>query len=136
MTFADITVVPVPTERKAVYLEFSRRMADVYREHGATRIVDYWQVSDSVSQDDFHAEGVTHEPGDLRGLASVSGASASESVVVTVTEWPSREVRDRGVAAATKDPRVVATLDEDPVFDGRRLIAESFDIAMSIPDDD
>ncbi|MCF8588256.1 DUF1428 family protein [Gordonia liuliyuniae] len=132
MTFADITIVPVPSEREDAYLEFSRRMAEVYREHGATNIVDYWQAEGSADQAGFHGDGATYAPGALRGIASIAGASDSDSVVVTVTEWPSREVRDRGTAAATKDPRVVATLDETPVFDGSRLAADSFAIAMRV----
>jgi uncharacterized protein YbaA (DUF1428 family) len=135
MTFADITVVPVPRDRRDRYLEFSRRMADVYREHGAIRIVDYWQAGAPSDPGDFHAEGVSYEPGELRGLASAAAASDSEAVVVTVTEWPSRGARDRGTAAATADPRVLATLDEEPVFDGSRVIGESFELAMSVPAD-
>jgi uncharacterized protein YbaA (DUF1428 family) len=57
------------------------------------------------------------------------GASAVESVVVTVTTWPSREVSDRGTAAVSRDPRVTATFDEDPVFDGGRVIGDSFEVA-------
>lgn len=133
MTFADITIVPVPSDRKEIYLEFSRRMAAVYRDHGATRIVEYWQAGTQGSQADFHADGLTYDQGELRGLASIAGATGLESVVVTITEWPSQEVRDRGTAAATKDPRVLATLDEKPVFDGHRLVAESFELAMSLP---
>ncbi|MBJ7472380.1 MAG: DUF1428 family protein [Solirubrobacteraceae bacterium] len=132
MPFADITIVPVPSDRKAAYLAFSRRMADVYREHGATRIVDYWQKADSVSHEDFHADGVTYGEGDLRDFASAVGAAVSESVVVSVTEWPSREARDRGTKAATADPRVTATLDEAPVFDGSRLLASGFSITMDL----
>jgi len=133
MTFADITIVPVPRDRKVGYLEFSRRMAEVYREHGATRVVDYWQAGGPADQGDFHADGVSYEPGELRGLAGIASASESEAVVVTITEWPSRSARDRGTAAATADPRVLATLDEEPVFDGGRLIGESFELAMSVP---
>ncbi|MGS0688633.1 DUF1428 domain-containing protein [Nakamurella sp. GG22] len=136
MRFADITIVPVSRDRKAAYLALSKRMADVYRNHGADRVVDYWQAGTSVSQGDFHADGVSYDPGELLGLARVAGASDSESVVVTVTEWPSRDARDRGIAAAMKDPRVLATLDEDPVFDGRRVIGESFVITMSLSADD
>lgn len=136
MTFADITIVPVPRVRKAAYLAFSQRMATVYREHGATRVVDYWQAGNSASHEDFHADGVSYDAGQLQGLASVAGASDSESVVVTITEWTSRDASDQGTAAATKDPRVLATLDEDPVFDGHRLVGESFEIAMSMPADD
>lgn len=133
---ADITVVPVSSERKAAYLEFSKRMALVYRDHGAISVVDYWQSSGTVDQADFHAEGTSYEQGQLRGIAELVGTSASESVVVTVMTWPSREVRDRGTVAATQDPRVLATLDEDPVFDGGRLIGASFEVAMSVQADE
>ncbi len=127
MTFADITIFPVSSDRKVAYAAFSRRMADVYREHGATRISDYWQTEGPTNHADFHADGVAYDEGQLSDLARMAGASESESVVVTITEWPSREARDRGTAAATSDPRVLATLDEDPVFDRGRLIATSFE---------
>ncbi|MEV7610947.1 DUF1428 family protein [Microbacterium sp. NPDC089320] len=133
MTFADITIVPVPTERKAAYLDFSARMAAVYRDHGAISVVDYWQSGGAADQSDFHADDTSYEPDELRNLTDVIGADAAESVVVTVTTWPSREVRDAGTAAVTRDPRVLATLDEEPVFDGARVIGESFEIAMSDP---
>ena len=132
MTFADITIVPVAGERKVAYLAFSRRMADIYREHGATRIIDYWQAEGPVSQASFHADGVAYGEGELSDFASIAGAFESESVVVTITEWPSRDARDRGTAAATSDPRVLATLDEDPVFDGSRIIATSFEVVMDL----
>ena len=136
MVIADITVVPVPTERKAAYLEFSKRMADVYRDHGAISVVDYWQSSGSADQADFHADGASYEPGELRSITALAGASTGESVVVSVITWPSREARDRGTTAATQDPRVLETLDEEPVFDGGRVIGDSFEIAMSVPDDE
>ncbi|MDN5724965.1 MAG: DUF1428 family protein [Propionibacteriales bacterium] len=136
MTFADITMVPVSSDRRTAYLAFSRRMAAVYLDHGAERIVDYWQVGDSTNQQEFHADGADHDPEELHGLASVVGAGSAESIVVTITEWPSADVRERGTAAATKDARVLATLDEDPVFDGRRLVAASFEEALSLPEPD
>ncbi|WP_285363667.1 DUF1428 family protein [Microbacterium sp. LMC-P-041] len=132
MAIADITVVPVPTERKAAYLDFSKRMAEVYRDHGAISVVDYWQSNESADPADFHADGASYEPGELKSIADLAGAIAGESVVVTVMTWPSREVRDRGTAAVTSDPRVIETLDEDPVFDGGRVIGDSFEIAMTV----
>lgn len=132
MTFADITIVPVAADREAEYLAFSKRMAEVYRDHGATRIVDYWKAETSSTPDDFHADGTSYDPEELKSLADLAGASDSESVVVTVTEWPSREARDRGTAAVIKDPRVTATLDEEPVFDGRRVAGESFEMIMDV----
>lgn len=136
MTFADITVAPVATERKSAYLGFSKRMAQVYRDQGAIRVVDYWQSSGSVDQSDFHAEGTAYESGELKSIAELVGAGGGESIVVTVTTWPAREVRDRGTAAVTRDPRVTATLDEDPVFDGGRVIADRFEIAMNVQQSD
>jgi uncharacterized protein YbaA (DUF1428 family) len=132
MSFTDITIVPVPVDRKDDYIAFSQRMAEVYRDHGAIRITDYWQVEDAGGQEDFHADGVTYGEGELPDFASTIGASASEAIVVTLTEWPSREARDRGAAGATSDPRVLATLDEAPVFDGGRVIASSFELTMTL----
>jgi uncharacterized protein YbaA (DUF1428 family) len=136
MVLADITIVPVSTERKAEYLEFSKRMVVVYRDHGAMSVVDYWQASSSANQADFHADGTSYEPGELRSIADSVGVSTSESVVVTVMTWPSREARDRGTATAAEDPRVLETLDKDPVFDGRRVIGETFEMTMSLQDDE
>jgi len=136
MVIADITVVPVATERKVAYLEFSKRMAGVYRDHGAISVVDYWQTRESADQADFHADGASYEPGELKSIADLAGASTGESVVVSVITWPSREARDRGTAAATQDARVLETLDEEPVFDGGRVIGDSFEIAMSVQRDE
>jgi len=95
MTFADITIVPVARDHRGRYLEFSRRMAEVYREHGATRIVDYWQADAPADPAGFHADGASYGPGELRGPADAAAAASSEAVVVTITEWPSRSARDR-----------------------------------------
>ena len=130
MSVIDIAIVPVARERRDEYIAFSKRMAEVYRDHGATRIVDYWQADGEADQQSFH--GAEYEEGDLRGIASAVGASASEAVVVSITEWPSQQVRDRGTAAAAKDPRVLATLDEKPVFDGARLLGDSFTVALEV----
>jgi len=59
MTLADITIVPVRSDRKEVYLEYSRRMAAVYRDHETSSVVDYWQADGTADQDEFHAAGPT-----------------------------------------------------------------------------
>lgn len=108
-------------------------MAAVYRDHGAISVVDYWQSSVSVDQGDFHADGTSYEAGELRSMKDLVGADTSESVVVTVTTWPSRETRERGTAAATRDPRVLETMHEEPLFDGRRVVGGSFEATMNLP---
>ena len=131
MTCIDITAVPVRISRKAAYVEFARRMAEVYRDHGATRVTDYWESSEAADQREFHADGLEYD-GDLRGFAALAGATTSEAVVVTIIEWPSKEARHAGNALTTKDPRVLATVDEPPVFDGRRVVASTFEVTMDL----
>jgi uncharacterized protein YbaA (DUF1428 family) len=52
--------------------------------------------------------------------------------VVSITLWPSQEVRDRAAKAIMVDPRIQATMDEEPVFDGRRVIAAGFDVEIDL----
>lgn len=134
MTFNDITIVPVPTDQKAAYLEFSARIAAIYREYGALRVVDCWQMEDASDAEDFHAADAmaNYAPGDLPNMRKLAGAREGETVVLSVTEWPSREVRDLGVKAVAIDPRIQATMDEEPVFDGQRLIAGGFAVELDL----
>jgi len=41
VTFADVTVVPVVESRKEDFVAFSRRMAEIHRDHRAARIIDF-----------------------------------------------------------------------------------------------
>ncbi|MFZ3582292.1 DUF1428 domain-containing protein [Loktanella sp. DJP18] len=130
MPFCDITVVPVPTDKKREYLQFTKRMAEVYRECGASRITDYWHDADASHAADFHAENAmdTYDASRLPDFRKLAGALDGQTVVVSITEWPSRELRDLGVKAVASDPRILATTDEDPIFDGRDLIAGGFTV--------
>lgn len=42
--------------------------------------------------------------------------------MVTVMTWTSREVPDRGMVAVPEYPSAIETMDQDPVFDGSRVI--------------
>lgn len=132
MTFKDITIVPVQIDKKAPYLEFSARIAAIYLEYGALRVVDCWQIENASDAGDFHAADAmqNYESGELPDMRQLAGARQGETVVISITEWPSREVRDRGVKAVAVDPRIQATMHEEPVFDGRRLIAGGFEVAF------
>lgn len=134
MTFADIAIVPVATNNKQAYLEFSKRIAEIYREHGALRVADCWQSEDASDDADFHAADAmaNYEPGSLPNFRKLAGAVEGQTVVVSIIEWPSREVRDVGVKAVAVDPRIQATVDEDPIFDGRQLIAGGFTVELDL----
>ncbi|KKB10072.1 DUF1428 domain-containing protein [Devosia chinhatensis] len=135
MPFHDITIVPVRTERKAAYLAFSARIAEIYREHGALRVLDCWQSEEASDDADFHAADAMDDyaPASLPNMKRLAGADAAETVVVSVIEWPSREIRDRAVKTVATDPRIVATMSEEPVFDGGRVIAGGFEVALDLP---
>ena len=135
MPFIDITIVPVRNEQKAAYLDFSRRMIEVYLDHGAVRVTDCWQAAGASAGEDFHAADAmaSYSAGALPDMRSFARAGEGETVVVSITEWESREARDRGVKAVTADPRVQATVTEEPVFDGGRVIAAGFDVELTRP---
>lgn len=134
MPFCDITIVPVPTDKKPEYLRFSERMANIYREHGASRVRDFWQDEDASDDADFHAENAmaTYDPGTLPNFRKLASAADGQTVVVSMTEWPSRQARDLGVKAAVSDPRILATMDEEPIFDGSKLIAGGFNVELDV----
>lgn len=134
MPFCDITVVPVPTEKKNAYLRFSERMAKIYREFGASRVTDFWHDEDASNDEDFHAENAmaTYDTESLPDFRKLAGAMNSQTVVVSITEWPTRQARDLGVKAAVSDPRILATMDEEPIFDGKKLIAGGFTVALDV----
>ena len=134
MPFCDITIVPVPTHNKLAYLRFSERMAHIYREFGASRVRDFWQDDDASADKNFHAEDAmaTYGVGNLPHFRKLAGAADGETVVVSITEWPNREARDRGVKAVVSDPRIQATMDEEPVFDGGKLVAGGFTVELDV----
>lgn len=134
MPFCDITIVPVPTEKKHAYLRFSERIARIYRELGATRVTDFWHDEEASNDADFHAENAmaTYDTGSLPDFRRLVGAVIGQTVVVSITEWPTRQARDRGVKAAVSDARILATTDEEPIFDGKKVIAGSFSVALDV----
>lgn len=134
MTFTDVTIVPVPTGNKQAYLGFSRRIAEIYREHGALRVVDCWQAADASDDADFHAADAmaNYAPGSLPNFRKLAGAADAETVVVSFVEWPNREARDKGVKAATTDPRIQPARGEESIFEGGRLIAGGFTVELDV----
>ncbi|MGZ2443988.1 DUF1428 family protein [Sinorhizobium medicae] len=80
MSYFDCYLVPVPTAKLDAYKLFSQRMAKVYREYGALRVIDCILDPETTDGTQFHAEGAQ---------ADVQGA----------------ELRDFNAAAATQRGR-------------------------------
>jgi len=111
MSYIDGFVIPVPTEKKQAYREMAAKASSLFKEYGATRIVECWG-------DDVPDGKVT----DFRRAVK---AEAGESVVFSWIVWPSKEVRDAANKKMRDDPRMKMT--PDMPFDGKRMIYGGFE---------
>lgn len=103
-------VAAVSASRKDDYLRFAEITAALFREQGATRVVESWEddVPDGKITDFRRA--VLAEPGEV--------------VVFSWIEFPSREVCDKAFEVLMSDTRMAAA-GEMP-FDGKRMIFGGF----------
>lgn len=111
MGYVDGTLLPAPIATKDAYKDVMVAMSAVFREHGATRVVDAWG-------DDVPDGKVT----DFRRAVK---AEDGEAVVFSWIEWPSKAVRDEGWKKVIADPRMQG--DRDMPFDGKRMIYGGFE---------
>lgn len=110
--YIDGFVIPLPADRREDYLALARMAAEVFLEHGATRVVECW--GDDVP------------PGKLTSFPLAVQTREDEVVLFSWIEWPSRETRDQGNPKAMADPRMAAIGPENVPFDGKRMIFGGF----------
>jgi uncharacterized protein YbaA (DUF1428 family) len=113
MSYIDGFVVPVPASKKQAYREMASRAAAIFKENGASRIVECWG-------NDVPDGKVT----DFKGAVK---AQPDEIVVFSWIEWPSKAVRDAGMKKVMEDSRMRP---ENMPFDGKRLIYGGFEILL------
>ncbi len=114
MSYVDGFVAAVPTDHRDKYLDHAREMAVLFKEHGATSVVECW--GDDVPD------------GEVTSFPMAVKRKENETVVFSWIMWPSREVRNAGMEAFMKDPRV-ASADAMP-FDGKRMIFGGFEVIL------
>ncbi|MDR6956002.1 uncharacterized protein YbaA (DUF1428 family) [Ancylobacter sp. 3268] len=110
MSYVDGFVLAVPAGNKEAYRAMAAKAAPLFREFGASRVVECWG-------DDVPDGKLT----DFRGAVK---AEEGEVVVFSWIEYPSKDVRDAAVKRMMSDPRFKDM--GDMPFDSRRMIFGGF----------
>jgi len=116
MAYVDGYLLAVPDGKREDYRRVAATAAEVFRDHGALRVVECWG-------DDVPEGVVTSFPMAVK-------AQPDETVVFSWIEWPSREARDAGNAKVMEDPRLQGH-DAMP-FDGQRMMYGGFTILVDL----
>jgi uncharacterized protein YbaA (DUF1428 family) len=111
MGYADGYVLPVPDGNKDAYRALAEKASQVFRDHGATRVVEAW--GDDVPD------------GKVTDFARAAHKQDGETVVFSWVEWPSKDARVAGWEKVMADERMQPDGTEVP-FDGKRMIYGGF----------
>ena len=115
MEYIEGFVAAVPTTNKEAYIQHAHEAALVFKEHGATRLVECW--GDNVPS------------GEKTSFPMAVQCEEDETVVFSWISWPSRESRDAGMEKVMNDSRMNHQNNPMP-FDGSRLIFGSFQMVV------
>jgi uncharacterized protein YbaA (DUF1428 family) len=109
--YTDGFVVPVPEGKTEAYRELASKMAKVFRQHGATRVVE--ALSDDVPK------------GEVTDFYRAVKAENEEKVVFSFIEWPDKETRDQGWQKIMADESLKP--EGDMPFSGQRMFWGGFE---------
>ncbi|MEL6644721.1 MAG: DUF1428 family protein [Pseudomonadota bacterium] len=116
MSYIMSFVAAVPASKKAEYLRHCELAATVFKDHGATRIVECW--GDQVPW------------GEVTSFPMAVKAEDGEVVVTGWQEWPDKATHDANIQNAMQDPRF-QEMGEMP-FDGKRMIFAGFETILEV----
>ncbi len=114
--YVDGFVIPVPKENKAAFKAMAEKIAPMFLEHGAIRVVECW--------------GVDVPDGKVTDFRRAVQAESGEEVVFSWVVWPSKEAREAGNQKIMQDPRMQPKPGEPIPFDGKRMIFGGFDVLV------
>ena len=110
MTYVDGFVAAVPKANKQAYIEHAREAAMLFKEWGATRIVETW--------------GNDVPEGKQTDFMKAVAARPDEAIVFSYIEFPDKATRDAAGQKMMTDPRMQAM---KMPFDGARMIYGGFE---------
>ena len=117
MTYIDGFVAAVKTTNRQLYIDYAARAAPVFKEYGAMQVVESW--GDDVPD------------GKLTSFPMAVKLEPDETVVFSWVVWPSKAVRNAGMAKVMADPRFDMATNPMP-FDGKRMIYGGFDCIVDV----
>ncbi|HUE79836.1 MAG TPA: DUF1428 domain-containing protein [Sphingomicrobium sp.] len=109
--YTDGFVVPVPEGKRDAYRELAAKMAGVFRQHGATRVIE--ALSDDVPT------------GEVTDFYRAVKAEDGEKVVFSFIEWPDKATRDTAWEKIMADESMKP--DGDMPFSGQRMFWGGFE---------
>jgi uncharacterized protein YbaA (DUF1428 family) len=112
MTYVDGFVLAVPKDNKEAYRKMAAEAWAVFRKHGALRQVECW--GDDVPE------------GKLTSFTIALQRKENEVALFSWIEWPSKEARDKGNAAAMEEFSALGMTPDSLPFDGKRMFWGGF----------
>ena len=109
--YTDGFVVPVPEAKADAYRELASKMAKVFRQHGANRVVE--ALSDDVPK------------GEVTDFYRAVKAEDGEKVVFSFIEWPDKATRDEAWKKIMADESLKP--EGDMPFSGQRMFWGGFE---------
>ena len=117
-SYVDGFVVPVPEAKREAYRELAAKMANVFRQNGATRVVEAF--ADDVQR------------GQVTDFYRAVQAEDGENVVFSFIEWPDKATRDEAWKAIMADESMKPT--GDMPFNGQRMFWGGFEKIVDTAD--
>lgn len=108
--YTDGCLLPVHPGKKDAYRAMATKAASLFRQYGATRVVEAW--GDDVPD------------GKVTDFKRSVKAADGENVVFSFIEWPDKATRDAGWEKMMSDERMKP--DGEPPFDGKRMFWGGF----------
>lgn len=114
MAYIDGFLIPVRSDQKEAYRAVAATMSAMFKEHGATRVVECW--ADDVPD------------GALTSFPIAVQREPGETVVFSWIEWPSKAARDAGNEKVMSDPRM--EMPSDAIMNAKRMIFGGFEVIL------
>jgi uncharacterized protein YbaA (DUF1428 family) len=109
--YVDGFVVPVRTSRRDDYAQLASKMAKVFRQHGAARVIE--AIADDVPH------------GEVTDFYRAVKAEDGETVVFSFIEWPDKQTRDQAWQKIMADESLKP--EGEMPFSGPRMFWGGFD---------